>query len=40
VTATVTTVGTRQESTTVTAGEEDVRSLLDRLADRRWNCQR
>jgi len=40
VTATVTTVGARQESTTVTAGAEDVRALLDRLADRRWSCQR
>ncbi|WP_435116257.1 UvrD-helicase domain-containing protein [Halolamina sp. C58] len=40
VTATVTTVGARQESATVTAGAEDVRTLLDRLADRRWDCQR
>jgi len=40
VTATVTTVGAREETATVDAGEDDVRELLDGLADLRWNCQR
>ena len=40
VTATVTTVGAHQERATVGAGADDVHDLLDRLADRRWNCQR
>ncbi|NHX36453.1 MULTISPECIES: UvrD-helicase domain-containing protein [Halolamina] len=39
VTATVTTVGAHRETTVVTAGEAAVRDRLDRLADRRWNCQ-
>ena len=39
VTATVTTLGAHQETTVVTAGEAAVRERLDRLADRRWDCQ-
>ncbi|WP_049981329.1 UvrD-helicase domain-containing protein [Halolamina rubra] len=38
-TATVTTVGAHRETTVVEAGEAAVRDRLDRLADRRWDCQ-
>jgi ATP-dependent helicase/nuclease subunit A len=40
VTATVTTVGAHQESTTVDAGAESVRERLVELGHRRWDCQR
>ena len=39
VTATVTTVGAHRSSTTVQTRESDVRDLLERLVDRRWDCQ-